>query len=93
MEQRRFNTTGPNNPTEHYTLPPEERLGRVMRLVSEKRYFTLHAGRQTGKTTSVQWLVEHLNAEGHVTALWVDLQVAREEPEPALAFETPGRWA
>ena len=53
---RSFNTTGPCRPGEHYMLPPERRLGRVMRFVGDRKYFTLHAGQQTGKTTSLIWL-------------------------------------
>jgi len=52
-------------------LPPERRLGAVLDLIEEHRFFTLHAGRQTGKTTSARWLVEHLNAEGRFHAAWV----------------------
>lgn len=84
----RFNTTGPCFPDEHYMLPPERRLGRVMDLIEDGRDFTLHAGRQTGKTTSAQWLVDHYNAGERYCALWVDLQVAREKPEPESAFRT-----
>lgn len=80
-----FNTTGPCFPDEHYMLPPERRLGRVMELIDEGKYFTLHAGRQTGKTTSAQWLVHHYNGGGRFTAVWVDLQTAREKPEPSAA--------
>ncbi len=82
-----FNTAGPCFPDEHYMLPPEDRLGRVMQLIDEGRYFTLHAGRQTGKTTSAQWLCEHYNAGQKFRAMWVDLETARENPDPASAFQ------
>lgn len=68
-------------------LPPERRLGAVLQHIEEHRYFTLHAGRQTGKTTSAQWLVEHLNASGRFHALWVDLQTAGATSSPLRAFE------
>lgn len=67
-------------------LPPERRLARVQQLVEEHKYFTLHAGRQTGKTTSLMWLDRHLNASGRWRALWVDLETAREQPDLAAAF-------
>lgn len=51
-------------------LPPERRLGRVLELIEEHLFFTLHAGRQTGKTTSAMWLEEHLNATGQWRAAW-----------------------
>ena len=84
----RFNTTGPCFPDEHYMLPPERRLGRVMELIEDGRYFTLHAGRQTGKTTSAQWLTDHYNAGTRFCAVWFDLETARDEPDPAKAFAT-----
>src|SRR5512144_88404 len=69
-------------------LPPERRLGRVLELIEERKYFTLHAGRQTGKTTSLMWLERHLNASGRWRALWVDIETAREQPDPAAALAT-----
>ncbi len=83
-----FNTAGPCIPGEHYMLPPERRLGRVMKLIEEGKYFTLYAGRQTGKTTSALWLVDHYNAGGKYLAAWVDVETAREEPDPLPAFRT-----
>src|SRR5689334_3357177 len=83
-----FNTTGPCIAGEHYMLPPGDRLGRVLELVDAGKYFTLHAGRQTGKTTCAQWLVEHLNQRDRCRAIWVDIQTAREKPDPAVAFKT-----
>ncbi len=67
-------------------LPPERRLGRVQQLIEERKYFTLHAGRQTGKTTSLMWLEDHLNAAGRCRAVWVDLETAREQPDVARAM-------
>jgi hypothetical protein len=83
-----FNTAGPCVPGEHYMLPPSLRLGRVRELVDEGKYFTLQSGRQTGKTTSAQWLVDHYNAGERYRAIWVDIQAAREEPDLAAAFRT-----
>ncbi|MBK8251375.1 MAG: AAA-like domain-containing protein [Polyangiaceae bacterium] len=82
----RFNTTGPCYADEHYMLPPERRLGRIMELIEDGRYFTLHAGRQTGKTTSAQWLIDHYNSGEQFSAIWVDLQIARDQPDPDVAF-------
>jgi len=76
-----FNTSGPCVPGQHHMLPPERRLVRAMELVEQGRFFTLRAGRQTGKTTSVQWLVEHYNCGDQYAAVWVDLQPAREQPD------------
>lgn len=76
-----FNTTGPCIPGEHYMVPPERRLGRVLALIEDGKYFTLTGGRQTGKTTSLMWLARHLNASGKHRAIWVDIQAARENPD------------
>ena len=54
-------------------LPPERRLGRVLELIDDRKFFTLHAGRQTGKTTSARWIVRHLNAGAQLRAVWVDI--------------------
>jgi hypothetical protein len=83
-----FNTSGPCIPGEHYMLPPERRLELVQQLIEERKYFTLHAGRQTGKTTSLMWLEQHLNDSGRWRAVWVDLETAREQPDPAAALST-----
>ncbi|MCA9710672.1 MAG: hypothetical protein KDK70_32820, partial [Myxococcales bacterium] len=78
-----FNVAGPCLPGRHYMLPPERRLGRVLRLIDDHLFFTLHAGRQTGKTTSLMWLEDHLNASGAWRAVWVDLETAREQDDVA----------
>jgi len=83
-----FNTAGACIPGEHYMLSPEPRFRRVMRLVDERKYFTLHAGRQTGKSTSARWLVDQYNAGNRYRALWLDIQTAREQPDLTAAFRT-----
>ena len=80
-----FNTAGPCFPDEHYMLPPERRLGRIMELIERGKYFTLHAGRQTGKTTSADWLVERYNGGERFRALRISLETARDQPDPARA--------
>jgi hypothetical protein len=83
-----FNIGGPCSPDRHYMLPPERRLADVLDLIDNGAYFTLQAGRQTGKTTSAQWLVDHYNLGERFSAVWVDVETAREQPAPALAFRT-----
>ena len=46
---RFFNTAGPCVAADHYMLPPMRRLPEVRGLIDEKRYFVLHAPRQSGK--------------------------------------------
>jgi len=84
--ERFFNTSGPCDPDRHYMLSPGQRLGRVRQLVEEGRYFTLAAGRQFGKTTLAQWFVGELNSSGRFAAAWVDLENARDKPDPAQAM-------
>jgi hypothetical protein len=69
-------------------LPPERRLGRVMELVDEGKCFTLLSSRGTGKTTSARWLCDHYNAGDRYRAVCVDVQTAREQPDPRRAFRT-----
>jgi hypothetical protein len=83
-----FNTTGPCIPGKHYMLSPAPRLAGVMRLVQEEKYFLLHAGHQTGKTTCARWMVKHYNAGDRYLCTWIDIQNARENPDSARAFRT-----
>ena len=59
-----FTTAGPVNGSDHNCLQPLERfdLTEIEMLLAQKKYFVLHAPRQTGKTTSMPALVDHLNA-------------------------------
>ena len=61
---RFFNTSGPVVPADHYCIPPLERvdLDDVCQLVRNKRYFVLHAPRQTGKTSVLLALRDLLNS-------------------------------
>jgi hypothetical protein len=59
-----------------------------MQLIDERKFFTLQSGRQTGKTTSARWLARHYNEGDRYRAIWVDIQTAREEPDPTAAFRT-----
>ncbi len=85
-----FNTAGPVNCDEHYCLPPIERfdLEDIERLIDQKKYFVLHAPRQTGKTSSLLALMEHLNAGKQYRCLYVNVepaQAARENVKEAMS--------
>jgi hypothetical protein len=69
---RFFNTTGPNNPADHYTVLG--RLPGVRRLVDQKLYFVLHAPRQVGKTTALLSLAQELTAEGRYAAVLLSME-------------------
>ena len=62
---RKFNTSGPNIPAEHYTLPRLDWIEKGKELVHLKRYFTIWAPRQTGKSTYFRFLAEALQQEGY----------------------------
>jgi len=81
-----FTTEGPVNCEDHYCLPPLERfdLDEVLNLIDQKKYFLLHAPRQTGKTSSLLALMTYLNQEGTYRALYANIesaQAARENLE------------
>ena len=88
---RRFNTEGPVRPAEHYCIPPLERLDleRILGLVRDKRYFALHAPRQTGKTSALLALRDRLNegAAGDLRCVYVNVEAAqalREDVDGAM---------
>ena len=85
---RFFNTTGPMVAADHYCIPPLDRLDldELLMLVRQKRYFVLHAPRQTGKTTALLALQERLHADGYrcVYANVEEGQTAREDVERAM---------
>ena len=64
---RKFNTEGPVVAADHYHIPPLERidLDAVLGLIRDKKYFVLHAPRQTGKTSALLALRDLLNGGGH----------------------------
>ena len=67
---RFFNTSGPVVAADHYCIPPLERLNLadVRRLIRDKRYFVLHAPRQTGKTSALLDLRDVRDYRIHSTA-------------------------
>ncbi|MBK5938589.1 AAA-like domain-containing protein [Halochromatium roseum] len=80
---RFFNTEGPVRADLHYLLPPLQRwdLDEVLALIEQKKYFLLHAPRQTGKTSCLLALMAHLNREGRYRAVYANLEVAQTTRE------------
>ena len=83
---RRFNTEGPVVARDHYCIPPLERvnLDEILELVRDKRYFVLHAPRQTGKTSVLLALRDLLDdgGTGDYRCVYVNVesgQTARED--------------
>jgi hypothetical protein len=87
--ERFFNTAGPVNPEAHYCLDPLSRieLGEILTLIQQKKYFVLHAPRQTGKTSCLLALMDQLNQSGQYRAVYLNVEIgqsARDEVERAL---------
>jgi len=81
---RFFNTEGPVNCAEHYCLDPLVRidLPEILTLIDQKKYFVLHAPRQTGKTSCLLALMAYLNQGDEYTCLYMNVekgQSARED--------------
>ncbi len=87
---RYFNTAGPVNCEDHYCLPPLSRfnLDEILSLIGQKKYFVLHAPRQTGKTSCLMALMDHLGKEGRYRCAYVNVEIgqsAREDVTEAMA--------
>jgi hypothetical protein len=84
-----FNTAGAIQPDIHYCIPPLERINteELLRLIAARKYFVLHAPRQTGKTSCLLALRDLLNQEGHYACVYCNVegaQAAREDVDAAL---------
>ncbi|MGE5342208.1 MAG: AAA-like domain-containing protein [Candidatus Omnitrophota bacterium] len=87
--ERFFNTAGPIERDDHYYIDPLDRinLDEILRLIDQKKYFVLHAPRQTGKTTYMHALMDYLNTQGKYKCLYVNIesaQAARENVEKGM---------
>lgn len=85
-----FNTAGPVNQPEHYKIDPLHRwdLDEVLMLIAQRKYFILHAPRQTGKTSSLLALRDYLNVQGDYCAVYVNVesgQTARNDVTEGIA--------
>lgn len=76
---RFFNTAGPVNKEDHYTIEPLTRfdLAGVLSLIEQKKYFVLHAPRQTGKTSYMLALMDYINKKGEYKCLYVNVEAAQ----------------
>lgn len=74
---RFFNTAGPIVPRDHYFVPNRSNESEIRTLIEQKKYFVLHAPRQTGKTSGILSLTDIINREGKYTALYVNVEPAQ----------------
>src|SRR6056297_163106 len=74
-----FNTAGPIIREDNYCIDPLKRINKdeIMTLIAKKRYFILHAPRQTGKTSSLLALQDYINKEGRYKCLYVNVEPAQ----------------
>ena len=79
---KKFNTTGPCFPNEHYMLPALDRLPGIRELAAGGNYFVIHAPRQTGKTTALKELVREINGKGDMFALYCSLETLQNRSDP-----------
>ncbi|MYK10121.1 MAG: ATP-binding protein, partial [Acidobacteriia bacterium] len=80
---RKFNKEGPVEAERHYCIPPLSRikLAEILELIAARRYFVLHAPRQTGKTSILLALQDRLNTEGEYRCVYVDVEGCQEAGE------------
>jgi len=74
-----FNTAGPVNQAEHYKIDPLKRwdTDEFIHLIGQKKYFILHAPRQTGKTSCLLALRDYLNKEGKYHCVYANFEVGQ----------------
>jgi hypothetical protein len=85
--RRHFNTSGPCDPETHYMLPPLERVPTIRERIDDRKYFILHAPRQTGKTTTLLTLAQELTREGRYVAAYVSMETGDPFPDRIDAAE------
>jgi hypothetical protein len=73
---RHFNTAGPVVPADHYCIDTLQRMDwdEIHNLIAAKKFFVLHAPRQTGKTSTLLAMQDALNHSGDYTALYFNVE-------------------
>lgn len=71
--------TNPDCPT------PPTRPTELRQLIDRRRYFVLHAPRQTGKTSALLALQDLLNAEGRYRCVYVNVEAGQAMRENVTA--------
>ena len=74
-----FNNAGPSIPGDNYMIDPLRRIAwqKIATLIAQKRYFILHAPRQTGKTSCLLALMDYFNQQGTYHALYTNIETAQ----------------
>ena len=74
-----FNTAGPIQQDIHYNVNPLERidLDEIENLILQRKYFILHAPRQTGKTSCLLALRDYLNGLGNYIIVYANVEAGQ----------------
>lgn len=74
-----FNTAGPIQPEIHYNVDPLARINveEIEQLIHQRKYFVLHAPRQTGKTSCLLALRDYLNARGEFCVVYANVEAGQ----------------
>jgi len=77
--QKFFNTAGPIIPQDHYYIKSNSRVDwdEINMLIDSKKYFLLHAPRQTGKTSLLLEMMEELNSGGRYNCVYANIEAAQ----------------
>ena len=77
--ERFFNTAGPMIPEDHYYIDSLTRVDweDIRRLIRDKRYFVMHAPRQTGKTSALMAMMRALNEEDRYACAYANIEIAQ----------------
>ncbi len=69
----------PVHPEDHYAIDPMSRLDweEIHALIGAKKFFVLHAPRQTGKTSTLLAMMDVLNQSGDYTTLYINVESAQ----------------
>lgn len=76
---RFFNTAGPTIPEDHYHIDPLQRVDweEIQHLIANKRYFVLHAPRQTGKTSTLLSMMKAINDQKRYHCTYANIEGAQ----------------
>ena len=74
-----FNTAGPIQPDIHYNVDSLKRieLDEILMLIRQRKYFVLHAPRQTGKTSCLLALRDYLNRQGQYICVYANVEAGQ----------------
>lgn len=74
-----FNNAGPIQKDIHYNVDPLTRINleEIEYLISQRKYFVLHAPRQTGKTSMLLALRDYLNTKGEVYCVYANVEAGQ----------------